>query len=105
MDWLMHIPLALDATTRTELQSHVQAVRSVKLTQLYFSITHMLMELMDMLPHLPLSLLSHAPTLTVKRLTVPLDTRMSPLPTLYLPFMGERREKLTQYTSEMLRPK
>merc|ERR1719153_1165280 len=40
----------------------------------------------------PLSLSSHAPTLTEKRLTVPLDTRMSPLPTLYLPFMEERRE-------------
>merc|ERR1712141_146582 len=107
MDWLIHIPLATDATTLTELQSHVQAVRSVKLTQQYFSITHMLMEPMDMLPQFlgPLSLSSHAPTLPEKRLTVPLDTRMSPLPTLYLPFTEERREQLTQYTSEMLRPK
>merc|ERR1719351_276098 len=50
MDWLIHTPLATDATTLTELQFHVQAVRSVKLTQLYFSIIHMLM--LDMLPQL-----------------------------------------------------
>merc|ERR1712212_1062865 len=76
---------------------------SVKLTQLYFSIIHMLM--LDMLPQLldtlePLSLSSHALTLMEKRLTVHKDTRMLPLPTSYLPFGEERREKLTQYTSE-----
>merc|ERR1712212_785989 len=94
---------ATDATTLTELQFHVQAVRSVKLTQLYFSIIHML--LLDMLPQLldtlePLLLSSHALTLMEKRLTVHKDTRMLPLPTSYLPFGEERREKLTQYTSE-----
>merc|ERR1712136_523178 len=103
MDWLIHTLLATDATTLTELQFHVQAVRSVKLTQLYFSIIHMLM--LDMLPQLldtlePLSLSSHALTLMEKRLTVPKDTRMLPLPTSYLPFGEERREKLTQYISE-----